>query len=60
MPEDKLPVKAPAEIMEFVQKLALSDLHEWFGNISFNSLKNLPECPKFKIKNKSQCKAGEQ
>jgi transposase InsO family protein len=59
-PEDKIPVKAPAEKTVSVQQSALSELHERYGHISFNTLKNLPECPKFNIKNKPRCKACEK
>jgi hypothetical protein len=50
--EDKILVKVPAEKTILVQKSALSKLHERYGHISFNTLKTLPECPKFNIKNK--------
>jgi hypothetical protein len=59
-PEDKIPVKAPAKKTLLVQKLALSELYEKYGHISFDSLKNLPKCPKFNIKNKPRCKAYEK
>jgi hypothetical protein len=59
-PEDRIPVKAPAEKTVLVQKLALSELHERYGHISFDTLKALPKCPKFNIKNKPRCKACEK
>jgi CHAT domain-containing protein len=40
--------------------LALSKLHERYGDISFDTLKALPECPNFNIKNKPCCKACEK
>jgi hypothetical protein len=43
-----------------VQKLALSELHERYGHISFDTLKALPKCPKINIKNKPRCKACEK
>jgi hypothetical protein len=51
-PENKILVKSSAKQMVSVQMLALSELHEKYGHIFFTTLKNLPECPKFNIKNK--------
>jgi hypothetical protein len=58
-PDNKILVKAPAKKTVLVQKLCLSELHERYGHISFDTLKALPECPKFNIKNKPHCKACE-
>jgi hypothetical protein len=44
--------------MPVVKTFEVSELHERYGHISFNTLKSLPECPKFHAK--PRCEACEK